>query len=217
VAGEYPQAEDQALAPGVGVIAVHVREPDQLFNSMDPSPFHQRELDREAEAFILSSAKELHGNVPIALLVYLGQGAVPGDEGPAIGIGDAIRVHFSRRARQSRRELRQMLRRGRTSLVIGLVFLAASLVGSDLVARFMEGRPLGLVLRESLVISGWVAMWRPMEVFLYDWWPIRRERRIFDRLGEAAVHVIPAGGEAIGSHGRPADGAEASPRPGAPH
>jgi hypothetical protein len=30
----------------------------------------------------------------------------------------------------------------------------------------------------SLVIGGWVAMWRPMEVFLYDWWPVRAEARL---------------------------------------
>jgi hypothetical protein len=38
------------------------------------------------------------------------------------------------------------------------------------------------VLQQSFVIGGWVAMWRPIEVFLYDWWPIRAEARLYDRL-----------------------------------
>jgi hypothetical protein len=42
------------------------------------------------------------------------------------------------------------------------------------------------------VIGGWVAMWRPLEVFLYDWWPIRAEARLFDRLSAMAVRVIPS-------------------------
>jgi hypothetical protein len=39
---------------------------------------------------------------------------------------------------------------------------------------------LGWVVRESLVIGG-LAMWRPLEVFLYDWWPIRADARLFGR------------------------------------
>ena len=45
------------------------------------------------------------------------------------------------------------------------------------------------MLREGLVIGGWVAMWRPLEVFLYDWWPIRAEIRLFDRLSEMPVRI----------------------------
>ena len=44
-------------------------------------------------------------------------------------------------------------------------------------------------LRESLLIGGWVAMWRPLEVFLYDWWPIRAEARLYDRLAAMPVRI----------------------------
>jgi len=36
-----------------------------------------------------------------------------------------------------------------------------------------------------------VAMWRPLEIFLYDWWPIVGERRIHDRLSRIDVQVVP--------------------------
>jgi hypothetical protein len=45
------------------------------------------------------------------------------------------------------------------------------------------------IASESLVIFGWVAMWRPAETFLYDWLPITRRRRLFRRLAEAEVEV----------------------------
>ena len=32
-------------------------------------------------------------------------------------------------------------------------------------------------------------MWRPMEIFLYDWWPIRAEARLFDRLSAMPVRI----------------------------
>ena len=42
---------------------------------------------------------------------------------------------------------------------------------------------------DALVIGAWVALWRPMEIFLYDWWPIRAEARLYDRLGEMDVRL----------------------------
>jgi hypothetical protein len=39
------------------------------------------------------------------------------------------------------------------------------------------------------VIGGWVAMWRPLEIFLYDWWPIVAERKLFDRLSTMPVRI----------------------------
>jgi hypothetical protein len=38
--------------------------------------------------------------------------------------------------------------------------------------------------------GGWVAMWRPMEIFPHDWWVIRDERRIYDRLSQMAVRIV---------------------------
>lgn len=43
--------------------------------------------------------------------------------------------------------------------------------------------------RESLTIAGWVAMWRPMEIYLYDWWPLRRRGKLFEKLSRIQVEV----------------------------
>mgnify|MGYP003392134273 CR=1 FL=1 len=42
-----------------GVIEVRIRELAQLFNSFDASPFHERDLDDDAENYIVSWAREL--------------------------------------------------------------------------------------------------------------------------------------------------------------
>lgn len=76
------------------------------------------------------------------------------------------------------------------SLLIGLAFLSACLLAADLLTP-LEGRPVVKVLRESLSIGGWVAMWRPMQIFLYEWWPLMRRRRIYHNLGLAQVQVLP--------------------------
>ena len=62
-------------------------------------------------------------------------------------------------------------------------------VGEALVAVMSRERSATLI-QDSLVIGAWVALWRPMEIFLYDWWPIRAEARLFERLSKLDVRVV---------------------------
>ncbi len=184
---ERSSSSDQVPAAG-GVIEVRIRELGQLFNSMDPSPFHEKELDPDAEDYIVGSAKELPTQSPASLLVHLDQPAELPDEERIVQ--EAIRAHFARQSERLRRDLRDLLRRGWKSLAIGLVFLAACVAGGESIMRHMGERPLATALRESLLVGGWVAMWRPMEIFLYDWWPILSERRLHDRLSRISVRIV---------------------------
>jgi len=169
---------------------VHVADLKQLFHSLDPTPFRERDLDPKAEEFIAGWARELSVDAPLALIVHVDQEMPSADQLKVLD--DAVREYFGERAVQTRRRLRQLFRVGRTSLLIGLVFLAISIVTGDLVAAMLRETRFAGVARESLLIGGWVAMWRPLEVFLYDWWPIRAEARLFDRLSAMAVRVVPS-------------------------
>jgi hypothetical protein len=178
------------LPAGCAVIEVHVANLKQLFQSLDPTPFRERDLDPKAEAFIVGWARELSSDAPLALIVHVDQ-EMPADD-QVKATHDAVRDYFAERAVQTRRNLRQLFQRGRTSLMIGLIFLAISIVAGDLVAAMLSATRFAEVARESLLIGGWVAMWRPLEVFLYDWWPIRAEAQLFDRLSAMAVRVVPS-------------------------
>ena len=35
---------------------------------------------------------------------------------------------------------------------------------------------------------------RPLEIYLYDWWPVRDERRVFERLSRMSVRVEGSAG-----------------------
>ena len=102
---------------------------------------------------------------------------------------DAIHEFFSQRAQAYRRRLRELFRVGRTSLVIGLVALASAIALGDFLAALMKGSRIGAIIRESFTIGGWVSMWRPLEIFLYDWWPIRDEARLSDRVAAMPVRI----------------------------
>jgi hypothetical protein len=165
-----------------------VQKLQDLFNAIDPSPFRSRDLDADVERFIVSWARESHGKKQLALSVHVER--EPSAPDALTLLRDSVRAYFSERAAASRRRLRQLLRVGRTSLFIGLFCLSISVVLSQLLESVVTGFHPGGLLRESVLIGGWVAMWRPLEIFLYDWWPIRDEAKLFDRLSEMPVRII---------------------------
>jgi hypothetical protein len=180
-----PSAGD-VIATGSRVIEIRVAELRQLFNAIDPSPFRERDLDPRAEEFIVEWARDLPRDAPLALRVHLHRAAGRADEGTLLG--EAIHQYFKARAAGSRRSLRELFRRGRISLLIALAFLGASLTLSDFIGNVSDSG-FAAVLREGFLIGGWVAMWRPLEVFLYDWWPILGEVRLLDRLSAMPVRI----------------------------
>src|SRR5688572_26118668 len=101
-------------------------------------------------------------------------------------------AHFARLADHRSLTLNRLFARGRASLGIGLLFLAAMLLLAEAVSRIQS--PIAPLLRESLLIAGWVAMWRPMEIFLYDWWPIRSDRKLYERLAAMPVEILQGTG-----------------------
>jgi len=173
--------------PHRGVIELELRDLAQLFNSMDPSPFHERDLDPKAEEFIVGWANDYPRGTPLELIVHLTQ--TPEDPTLVAKVEPAIQLYFADLVQVTRRELRTLLSIGRASLLIGLAFLALCTIASRLVGNLGE-QPFYRIGAFGLEIAGWVAMWRPFEIFLYDWWPILRRRRQYRRLARMPVSVL---------------------------
>lgn len=171
-------------------IEIFVDKVEQLFNSMDPSPFHEKDLDHDAEEFIVSWAQEYPRSDPLTLIVHINQSAE--GAGSQELVEKAVRNYFAYRGKLNRLDFKHLLKQGRTSLVIGLLFLAVCLLISELMFHQKPGTLLSL-MRESLTIAGWVAMWRPMQIFLYDWWPLRHLGQIYEKLSRMPVELrMPA-------------------------
>ncbi len=174
-----------------GPIALRLQTIRQLFHTLDPSPFREGDLAAEAEAYILRWARDLPASTPIAIRLHL-----PREEagGPAAGqAGEAIRRFFDARAREQANEIRELFRFGRRALAIGLGILSVCLLLALGLGAWLREGLFVEILRESLVIIGWVAIWRPAEIFLYEWLPLARQRDLFRRLAAARVELHPLG------------------------
>jgi hypothetical protein len=117
---------------------VHLREVAQLFDSLDPCPFYERDLDGDAEEYIVASARELPQR-PRVIVVYVDRSTGQADE--ASNLEKAIHQHFARKLQMANRELHVLLRRGWISLLIGLAFLGMLLALSEVVVRQMIPGP----------------------------------------------------------------------------
>jgi len=167
-------------------IEISLNRLTQLFNSFDPSPFRERDLDREAEDYIVGSAEEASQQRPLALVIHL-----PADQMPASGLPDlreAIHNYFAYRRDQESRRLRLLFRDGRLALVTGVAFLFCCMLLREL-ASSLSNDAASEIFGEGMLIIGWVAMWRPLEIFLYEWVPIRRRCRVLANLAQMQVIV----------------------------
>lgn len=176
-----------AVAP----VEIRLVKLQQLFNSLDPSPFHEKDLDRDAEEYIVGSVDEFPLQSPLKLIIHL-----PADQlmlAKTFNLQNAIHNYFTYRLSEARRRMRFHFREGRITLLIGLAFLFVCTSVRELAFALSQGT-MSRILAEGLLILGWVAMWRPLQIFLYGWWPIQHSCRLFARLSQIPVEVRQAVG-----------------------
>ena len=162
---------------------------ERLFDPMDPSPPPQKDLHPSVEEFIVSWGREVPTRGSLALLIHLDQ---PAPEAEVRDATAAIHAFFEERANVTRRQLRRLFQVGRISLVIALVVLSLSIGVGELLVTRARGSSLRMALGSTLEVGGWVAMWRPLEIFLYEWWPILADMRLYRRFAAMPVRVAAA-------------------------
>src|SRR6478735_6111179 len=91
----------------------------QLFHTLDPFPFRERDLDQEAEEFIVGWARELPTDQPIRIIVHFPES----DTQAAQELPEAFHRYFFYRASVLQRDLTELFRIGRRSLGIGVMVL----------------------------------------------------------------------------------------------
>jgi hypothetical protein len=104
----------------------------------------------------------------------------------------AIARYCRHKILESKRTLSELLWTGVKALQCGVLFLASCLALAAAIARSnVAPGSVGDVFTQGLTIVGWVSLWRPVEVFLYEWWPHWREVRVYDYILRMDIAVQP--------------------------
>jgi hypothetical protein len=186
-----PAARPVAATPacpvqvGGATIELRLASLNDLLDACCAAPLHERELNEAVEAHIVAAAKDLPADATPRLVVTL-QRATGIDHAQAL-IETAVRVHFARRAARGWRQLQQLVGRASLSLFIAVSIVAVSALVREKLAHGVGQNPVVSIFCECLLIGAWVAMWKPMEILLHEWWSMRNEKQIMSRLSTTSV------------------------------
>jgi hypothetical protein len=146
----------------------------------------KRTLKNDAEEFIFQEAEVLPRQGPINLTIHLALSEVNYKD----DIAAAIHQHFCYRREQTQKQFKRTLQYGWRILLIAIAMLAVIFSLTELALYLMPDNRFIQFLRESFIILGWVALWRPLELLLYDWYPVKTKIRLYSRLENSNVNVI---------------------------
>lgn len=171
---------------GVYCIDIALSSILQLFDRKDPSPFKEKDLDEDFSRYLILALRELSHAERVKLVIKMQEHHPTFLK--ANDVEEAIYTYFSFELESSRNDLKLLFKQGRITLVLGMAFLGLCYSfyfftkdRTDLFFGF---------LAESLHVMGWVAMWKPINLFLYEWWPIQDRIKLMRRLTKIKVEII---------------------------
>jgi len=169
----------------VATIKIRIRNVQQLYDALDPAPLRERALDRGVESYILAHAGKYRSADEIRLAVHFPESL----RARADDASDAIHEHFRRGHTQGERNFRRRLRIGGLALAVAVGVLAGSFWLRSLLINIKE-RTLVQGLEEGLLILGWVAMWRPVEILLFEHWESHLDHTLLKRLASIPIEFV---------------------------
>jgi hypothetical protein len=169
------------IEDGVHCVDVRLNTIEQLFDNRDPAPFRERDLDPDLVEYLFAAGEDLASLGTFKVVVWVAQPC------SAEEIETGYRAHFEYELERLERRRRRGRRTGQIALLIGVTILVVLLSVAELLDD--HASRVTRLAREGLVILSWIVMWRPVEALIYDWVPLRRERKVMQRLRAAMVEV----------------------------
>lgn len=169
-------------------VELKINQLQQLFSSHDPSPFRERDLDDDAVEYIMESLKEIKFLSPVKLVIHLPEEEIK--ETTQVETSAAIHNYFSYEEVLTQKKIKTLFSQGQLFLSIGLLFLSTCIYSSYHILNVAD-TVLMHILGEGLNIIGWVAMWKPVEILLYDWRPLSKLRKLYQKLMVIEVQLVP--------------------------
>jgi hypothetical protein len=176
--GHYRKSAD-----GCYIIDLMVPTLDKLYNSYDPSPLHQREIDpavmkmilSQVVVFPLSSDFELHLHMPRSMKRKRFEWQIE----------HALRNHFEYELLESELHLKRRIQKGlKTFRYSGSIFISF-FVTSYLLGSF--DNVFVNMLSEGMAVGSWVSLWHPIQTLLYSWLPLYEDKKKFSKLLDVKI------------------------------
>lgn len=170
------------IEDGAPCVDIRIGAVEQLFDNRDPAPFRERDLDPDLVEYLVDAAEDLAPLGAFRIVLWFSAAK------PLADVCPAIRAHFEYELERLERHRRRQRRAGLLGLLVGVVLLVVLLSLSQLL-RVVPVSGVRDAIREGLVIFSWVALWRPVDTLIYEWLPVRRQRKLMTALHDAPIDV----------------------------
>lgn len=169
------------------VVSIKISSWDDVFDSWDPESQSLGRLDHDWLQYVLARMEHLPSRDRIRLVLQADSKQL--SQHSAQLVSDGIRHGLEKRREILTRRLRDNFKMGRKTFALGILILIFFMTLSVLSQRLNLGSFQEL-FHEGFMIIGWVALWRPVETLLYDWWPIVAERKNVRRLLAGPITLV---------------------------
>jgi hypothetical protein len=172
-------------------IELKLDKPEQAFDLRDPSPFREKDLDDDFVDFFVSAAQEFNSATPMKLHIYFSERNLSKKKKKPITdneIAQAIRNHFLYLAKLTDKKLRKLFKSYQLFLLMGLAVLILFLF----IAKSLESLESGQfvdIAKTGFEIIAWVGAWRPIEMLLYDLWPVYEKRKTYQKIANLEIKI----------------------------
>jgi len=168
------------------VIDIQIDDIDQMYDKRDPTPFKKKDLDDDAYEYILTSAYEIGKTKYNKIKIIIKD--QPSEERVS-SLKYAIKDFFEYRQYITYKKFKNILFQGLKSLIIGLLFLAFSIAFANSSYQFIDNSFFKEFFKELCLLIGWVSMWKPVNIFLYEWWPLRDQFQHLKSLSRCEIEI----------------------------
>lgn len=172
----------EVLDNGRLVIDISSYRVEDLYNNFDKSaPYTRRDLDQDLVDYLIDCASEL-GNMPFALRFTIEKQP---DDRRQSRVRQSINSYFHYLADHEHENINRLFRKSGILFLIGLIILSISVLFNKIVG--LERSVIANIFAEGLTIAAWVSLWEALAVFVVEWFPLRKNIRVYKLIANADI------------------------------
>lgn len=175
---EFKPLERFRIDKDTVVIEMALDEPFDIYDDKDPSPLKMRDFSKSVQEYIIEGVLVIPKNKKIRIDFYFYKFNITQEE--ILLLEKSYKAFFAYEIRLKHYEMKQKLKQGFRSMLSGLLFLFCCMHISR-TFFLSDSTLLSSFAAEGLNVLGWVSLWNPVQVFLYELWPISQKRKLLER------------------------------------
>jgi hypothetical protein len=161
-----------------------IRAVDDILKHFDYRYLNERKINLELEDYIFKEVKCYPLRKKVILVVHI----CSSDSKSKNMLIEIIHNHFRSKVKETELLLKHELSQWRINMFIGMLFLILCLILVKIFEAFSYIYVFNII-KESLLIIGWVAIWEPLTFILFGWQPIRENILYYKKLCKVAVNI----------------------------